>query len=187
MAKLVSGLITPAMLAIFGIYIHRVTKRFEHLQWRAQKLIEKRLSVYDDLAPSFNDLLCYFTYVGSWKDLDPPSIVSLKRVMDKKIHLAAPLFSPEFFVACSKFQGLCFQTYSGWGRDPLLRTNYERRRDACRGGWKVEWSDCFSSIQSDPKEISAAYLELMTVFASDIGVHQSFKVPQSGHIPSNIR
>jgi hypothetical protein len=36
---------------VLGIYIHRVTKRFEHLQWRSQKLVEKRLAVYDDLAP----------------------------------------------------------------------------------------------------------------------------------------
>jgi hypothetical protein len=30
-AKLVAGLLIPATLAVFGLYIHRVTKRFEHL------------------------------------------------------------------------------------------------------------------------------------------------------------
>lgn len=73
--KLLAGLVTPAVLAFIGIYIHRITKRFEHLQWRSQKLIETRLKIYEELAPQLNDLLCYFTYVGCWKDLDPPAVL----------------------------------------------------------------------------------------------------------------
>lgn len=186
-AKLVGGLITPAVLAGLGVYIHRVTKRFEHLQWRTQKLIEKRLAVYDDLAPCFNDLLCYFTYVGCWKELDPPSVVALKRTMDKKIHLAAPLFSPDFFGACTNFQNLCFETYGGWGKDALLRTHFERRKQARPSDWKVEWNGCFSSVPSDPKTIRTAYVEVMQFFSSDIGVHQLATVPHSGRVPKNIR
>lgn len=74
-AKLLASLLIPITLAVFGVYVHRITKRFEHLQWRSQKLIEKRLSIYDELAPLFNDLLCYFTYVGGWRDLNPPDVV----------------------------------------------------------------------------------------------------------------
>lgn len=186
-AKLIGGLITPAVLAGLGIYIHRVTKRFEHNQWRTQKLIEKRLTVYDDLAPHFNDLLCYFTYVGCWKELDPPSIVAFKRVMDKKIHLAAPLFSPEFFLACSKFQNLCFETYGGWGKDALLRTHSERRQTARHGDWNDDWNTCFSSSPSDAKDIRTAYVIVMQLFSADIGVNQSPAIPDTGRIPKNIR
>jgi hypothetical protein len=112
-AKLITGVLTPIVLAVFGIYIHRVSKRFEHLQWRSQKLIEKRLAVYDDFAPQLNDLLCYFTYVGVRKEMRPPAVLSLKREIDKKAHLAAPLFSESFYKACKKFQDLCFETYTG--------------------------------------------------------------------------
>jgi hypothetical protein len=186
-AKLVAGLLIPATLAVFGLYIHRVTKRFELLQWRSQKLIEKQLVVYDDLAPDFNDLLCYFTYVGCWKELDPPAVVELKRAMDRKIHLAAPLFSQSFFGACMHFQNLCFETYAGWGRDALLRTHYERRQQARQSDWQAEWNDCFSSSPSDPKAIRTAYVEVMHEFASNIGVHPSFVIPPSGRTPHNIR
>jgi hypothetical protein len=122
-AKLTAGALTPVALAALGVYIHRVTKSFENLQWRSQKLIEKRLSVYDDLAPHFNDLLCYFTYIGCWKELDPSVVLALKRTMDKKIHIAAPLFSAAFFDACENFQNLCFETYGGWGRDAYFERN----------------------------------------------------------------
>lgn len=71
-AKIASSLLIPITIVALGIYVHRITKQFEHRQWRSQKLIEKRLAIYDDLAPQFNDLLCYFTYVGCWRDFDPP-------------------------------------------------------------------------------------------------------------------
>ncbi len=186
-AKLFAGLLTPAALAIFGIYVHRVSKRFEHLQWRSQKLVEKRLAIYDDLAPILNDVLCYFTYVGCWKDLDPPDVVTLKRTLDKKIYLAAPLFSETFFSACMEFQNLCFETYTGWGRDALLRTKWQRRKDARSREWKAEWAECFSNSESDPKQIRNSYRKIMETFADDIGVYPSFVVPHSGGVPGNIR
>src|SRR5436190_72718 len=88
--KLLVSVVTPLVVAVVGIYLSRVAKRFEHLQWRNQRLIEKRIVIYDDLAPHFNDLLCYFTFVGCWKELLPSDVVALKRTVDKKIYLAAP-------------------------------------------------------------------------------------------------
>jgi hypothetical protein len=82
---LIAQLLTPVAVAGLGLYFTRIAKRFEHLQWRNQRLIEKRIAIYDDLAPHFNDLLCYFTFVGCWKDLTPPEVVKLKRAVDKKV------------------------------------------------------------------------------------------------------
>ena len=186
-AKLLAGLLTPAALAIFGLYIHRITRRFEDLQWRSQKLIEARLKIYEDLAPQFNDLLCYFIYVGCWKGLDPPDVVAMKRDMDKKIHIAAPLFSESFFSACMKFQELCFETYTGWGRAARLRTQFKRRQEARPSDWNPEWNEYFSDSPSDPKAIGPAYKKVMEAFAADIGVHPPFVVPHSAVVPANIK
>lgn len=184
--KLLSSLLVPVVLAIFGIYVHHVTKRFENLQWRSQKLVEKRLTIYDDLAPLLNDLLCYFTYVGPWKELKPPDVIRLKRVIDKKIHLASPLFSKVFFGACMDFQNLCFETYAGWGYDALLKTQWQRRKECTSAVWKEEWAECFSTKIANPKGIRDAYHKIMEQFAVDIGVHPGFVVPPSGRVPSNI-
>jgi hypothetical protein len=184
-AKLSSSLLTPTALAIAGIFIHRITKRFEDLQWRSQKLVEKRLAIYDDLAPQFNDLLCYFSYVGGWRDLNPPSVVALKRAIDKKIFVAAPLFSREFFSACQNFQSLCFTTYNEWGKDASLRSHFDRRKQH-HPGWKEEWDYCFSSEISDPKDVRAGYERVMEAFARDIGVNSAFSIPSSGRIPGGI-
>jgi hypothetical protein len=184
--KLAAGLLTPVAVAVFGIFIHHVTKRFEHAQWRSQKLVEKRLAVYDDLAPQLNDVLCYFTYVGGWRDLEPLSVVALKRLIDKKIHLAAPLFSREFYSYCSEFQELCFETYVSWGRDARLRTRFERRRDALATKWIVDWETCFSPNPTDPGDVREAYRRVMAAFAVDIGVNGAFVIPHSGETPENI-
>ena len=149
-ARLATSLVTPVIVAILGIYIHRITRRFENLQWKSQKLVEKRLAVYDDLAPSLNDLLCFFTYIGAWKEIDPPTAIALKRKIDKKIHLTAPLFSPRFFQACMTFQNLCFETYAGWPLDARLRTSLDRRKDA----WNDEWDFNIGKTSSAPTHLT---------------------------------
>ena len=186
-AKLAAALLIPAVIGAGGIYIHRITKQFEHTQWRSQKLIEKRLAVYDAMAPKLNDLLCYFTYVGSWRDSDPPDIVHLKREIDRQFYLAAPLFSNEFFEACKAFQECCFETYTGWGEDAKLRTSYVRRREARAGSWKTEWNTYFSDKPKDYEEVRAAYKRVMESFAHDIGVNSPPLVPLSGAVPANIK
>lgn len=170
-AKLVASLLVPAALAFLGVYVHRVTKKFEHLQWRSQKLTEKRLMVYDDMSPLFNDLLCYYTCVGGWRDIPPPKIVAMKRIVDKKIHLAAPLFSKEFFDACIEFQELCFETYNGWGQDSRLRTRFKRRKKAWQTQWEPEWDKCFSKKVAEQSSVRKSYQRLMEAFSKDIGVH----------------
>ena len=186
-AKLSASVMTPVVLAAFGIYVHRITKRFEHVQWRSQKLIEKRLSIYDDLSPLFNDVLCYFTYIGCWRDLNPPDVVNLKRSIDKKIHLAAPLFGQKFFDACMAFQALCFETYTGWGRDALLRTAFIRRSECRPDDWNSEWEACFAKSAADPNSVRDAYRKVMEAFSEDIGVHALSVIPPSGRPPLNVR
>jgi len=186
-AKLLVSILTPAAIAILGIYIHRVTKRFEDSQWRSQKLIEKRIGIYDDLAPEFNDLLCYFTFVGCWKELKPSDIVSLKRKIDKRVYLAAPLFPSSFFRACNDFQSLCFSTYGGWGTDARLRAKHERRKEICEE-WLPSWDAYFSDAEdvADPEQIRIAYRRIMQEFAHAIGVEDATH-PPTGTIPGNIR
>jgi len=183
--KLISSSLTPLIVAGVGIYIHRLTKRFEHLQWRNQKLVEKRLSIYDDLASLLNENMCYFTYVGSWKERTPPEVIASKRIIDKKIHLAAPLFSPCFFSTCMKFQNLCFETYTGWGEDAKLRTQFKRRKDAFEEKWDQSWDLAFSDEFDDPSIIRQAYLEIMRCFSEEIGIYDGKPAP-TGMVPYNI-
>ena len=184
-AKLFVSLLTPIAVAVIGFFISRRIKQLDHSQWRSQKLIEKRLSVYDDLVPDLNQLFCYFTYVGSWRDMNPPDVVVLKRKIDKKIYLAAPLFSKDFYEKSTTFIRNCFQTYNDWGRDATLKTKFQRRKES-RPDWKVEWDNCFASTETDQEAIKKAYRQAVEAIARDIGVHDEFVVPPTGRSPTDI-
>jgi len=167
--QLAVSALTPVIIMALGVYIHRVTKHFEHKQWQSQKLIEKRIQIYDELAPLFNNLLCYYTYVGYWKEPAPEDIVKLKRTIDKKVHLAQPLFSSDFFTICNKMQDLCYETHNGWGEDATLKTAFDRRRDAAGANWREACEHCFSKTISNIADIKDTYRQLMEVFAKNIG------------------
>ena len=94
-------------------------------------------------------------------------MVALKREIDKKIYLASPLFSVDFYRRCINFQNLCFETYTGWGADARLRTDFQRRRESCLGTWEEEWEDCFSTVTTEPNQIFGAYHKVMEIFAKD--------------------
>ena len=186
--KLLASILTPAAIAMLGIYVHRVSKRFEDRQWKSQKLIEKRLTIYDDIAPDLNDVLCYFTYIGCWKELTPPDVVKRKRSIDRKLYLAQPLFSQSFFIAANEFMRLCYSTYGGWGKDATLRTHFERRRNATQN-WMPEYDDCFATASdvSDPELIKAAYKNVMAQFTASFEMFSQSDELHLGHIPANIR
>ena len=117
--------------------------------------------------------------------MDPPDVVALKRVVDKKIYLASPLFGEEFFASCMAFQNLCFETYTGWGRDALLKTTFHRRQEGRPNDWNTEWETCFSEKFVEPATVRAAYHRVMETFATNVGVNAVFIVPSSGEPPIN--
>lgn len=103
----------PLIAAIFGLWILRITKRLEHAQWRNQKLIEKRIELWDKIGPFVNDIYCYCMRVGSWKGFTPPEIISKKREADKLVHLSRPYFTSKFSRQYQTLIAACFETYQG--------------------------------------------------------------------------
>jgi hypothetical protein len=104
----------------------------------------------------------------------------LKRIVDKKIHLAAPLFSSKFFSACMSFQEICYHTHTGWGHDATLKADPGTRKEVFQGEWNPEWGECFAKSVADPVLVLNAYTHVMEAFARDIGVNPLFLTQKSG-------
>ena len=185
---LVSGL-TPVVVIIVGFWVDRRLKNIEHLQWANQRITEKRIAVFDESAPLLNDLLVFFTYVGSWHELTPPDIIKHKRDLDRTFHIYAPLFSEKVRADYDHFIALCFHDYSGWGQDAKLRTLSERRKQAAGGSWDSDWDNYFSAATDvpDPNEIRGSYKRLMIGFAAELGIGMKPKDVPAGMVPSNIK
>lgn len=169
---LATNLLGPIITAIFGFWIVRITKKIEHSQWRNQKLIEKRIEVWDDVAPQINDLYCYCMRIGGWKNVSPTKIIALKREVDKKIHTYRPYFSNVFFARFMELMDTCFATYQGHGVDAKLKTPIFEHKNA-HDSWQSEWDDCFYVSSSTEKEISTKYLAFQQQLSVELNVEQN--------------
>jgi hypothetical protein len=160
-----------AAVGLFAITLGwRFAKAHEHRQWRNQKLTEKRLQIFDEAAVKLNDLLCFWKEVGNWKELNPPSLVMLKRRLDKTIHVNEALFSDRLRAAYFNFIQACFKTFNGPGRDAKLRMAPKCDLPT----WQKEWESCFCTEPSDQTPvqiIEQKYNHLMKMFAKEIGVN----------------
>lgn len=190
-AKLVVAVLTPLLVAVVGFAINRSVRRLEDAQWANRRLIERRLELYDEIAPRLNDLYCFFRLVGRFREIEPPRALALKHELDKLFHVNRYLFDPGFLVQYQQFIDCCFRTFTGTGelakiRSPIVLQREERRQAT----WDPVWESLFDpEIQppvaaGDPRAsltaayhaqhellspLHSAYNSLMASFADAVG------------------
>jgi hypothetical protein len=173
-AKLAVSVVTPLLLVGIGFVINRGVRRIENVEWGNRKLIERRISLYDAMAPKLNDLYCFFRCVGSFREIDPPTALKRKRELDSYFHVNRFLFSPDFATQYHGFMDACFETYTGGGEDAKLKSDVEEQAFE-RGAehWDPSWTNYFVSDGRDltnAGEIRSRYESLMASFSRDLGV-----------------
>lgn len=172
-------LAVPIVVAVMAGRFNNQLKKWEANQWRNQELIKARLEYYKELVPKLNDMMCYFTFVGTWKAFTPPGIIELKRKLDREFYCAAPLFSEHVAEAYRAFMGTCFETFGAWGQDARLRTGLGRRRQAAGASWDPAWDGMFAYaadqaiLEADLVAIRDTYNALLAHFARDIELQAS--------------
>lgn len=131
----------PVVVAILAYVLTRT-------QSRSEELLRGRLDYYKSLAPDLNRLLCYITFIGSWRDRSPVDIVNLKRRLDEHFYCAAPLFSEHVLTSYEQLMSLTFETFGPWGVDARIKSNAYRRRQCWQGtaenAWRSEWNHYFT-------------------------------------------
>ncbi|MBW0016497.1 MAG: hypothetical protein JO236_02970 [Mycobacterium sp.] len=178
----------PIVVAIVGYKLNHRLKLYEASQWRNQELIKARLQYFGQLAPMLNDLMCYLTFIGRWKELTPPEVIVIKRDTDRLFYSVAPLFSQTTVTAYQDFVGVCFNTHNRWGVDARICSGFLRRREASRQPWRSEWEELFTHQEGDSiKESSmtavrAAYDKLLAALVADIELLQ----PRDRYADSNV-
>ena len=175
-AKLVVGVLTPLSVALLGWLFSRQLKRLDLTNWTNQKLIEKRLAIYDEIAPRLNKLLCFFIWVGYWKTVSPADAIQAKRDLDRTLNIYRHVFEPEVYEAYQDYIGTLFETYTSAGGDARLRAliwggDGDRRRD-CGYAWDEAWVTSFSEPGRvvGKAEVRAKYKALMAALTRSLGV-----------------
>ncbi len=176
-ATLAVTALTPITVAGLGFFVARAGLRLERVQWANQTVITRRLEIFGQVAPKLNQLLCFATFVGSWKEIEPRVAIRLKREIDEIMYANRVLFSDELFEAYRAFMVTMFAMWATTDADAHLRAPI-----ACKWGDRrnMPWWDedemarLFSPDHpGDMDKIQAAYEKLADGFRGDLYVtHQ---------------
>ena len=175
--RLVVSILIPLSVVTFGWIINQRLKRFEHKQWANQKLIEKRLELYDQLAPQLNKLLCFYVLVGGWKSITPSDVRETKRSLDQCVHIYRYLLGEPFFETYQAFINQLFAQWQGSGVSALLKTPIQTDRGDRKTDsdyeWKPEWESWFAEDQAlSYMEIEVGYAKVMNALKDTILIYQ---------------
>jgi hypothetical protein len=164
--------LTPLTVAGLGVYVARAGRRIEQVQWANQTVVTRRLDVFGQLAPGLNQLLCFATFVGGWKEIQPRQAIATKRQLDETMYANRVLFSDELFAAYREFMTTLFAMYAARGGDAHLRAPIESKwGDRRKLPW---WDESMAALFATPaiglNGIQAAYDQLSDRFRADLYV-----------------
>ncbi|OKI42774.1 hypothetical protein [Micromonospora sp. CB01531] len=178
-AKLVIGGMVPVAVAVLAAVFSRALRRAENRQWFSQKLVEKRIELLTAALPDLNDLFCYFTWVGNWKELSPPEILLRKRRLDRLFHANSPFFSTSAVAAYDAFISALFKTFVVPGSSAQLRTGltsqHGSRVKAFTEYWEPTWDAMFTqeAERTSPDVIKKRHQALTATLGSEIGTQSA--------------
>jgi hypothetical protein len=167
---------TPVTVAILGVIFARASRKIEQVQWANQTVVTRRLDVFDKLAPGLNQLLCFATFVGTWKDTDPRKAIAIKRDLDQIMYANKVLFSDELFAAYHRFMTVLFDMFGTTGADAKVRAPIESKWGSRRDldWWDDTMTGRFTAEAVSLDDIQAAYDALGEQFRANLYVtHQA--------------
>ena len=172
-ATLAVAALTPLTVAGLGYFVARASRRLEQVRWANQTVVTRRLEIFNEVAPALNQLLCFATFVGRWKEIKPQDAISVKRTLDETMYSNRVLFSDSLFTAYQEFIASLFAMYATADGDAHLRTPIASKwGDRHNMYW---WQDSMTSLfsadkQADLDQIQAAYDLLAQRFRADLYV-----------------
>jgi len=170
---LIVSALTPVTVVVLGVMFARASRRIEQVQWGNQTVVTHRLDIFAKLAPGLNQLLCFATFVGGWKEIEPMQAIGIKRKLDEIMYANKVLFSDQLFTAYDRFMKTLFAMYATTDADALLRAPIESRLGSRRN--RRWWNDSMTGLFSTDNaasmaDIQAAYDELGQQFRADLNV-----------------
>jgi hypothetical protein len=109
-----------------------------------QLLLRKRMEVYDTVARQLYQLLCFFSYNGTWTTISPPQVLLIRAEMEREMDTYGQLFTEDLKELYHSFVKMCFVSSSGWEHDLKIKSNYVLRKDHFPG-WEDEWVRYFDN------------------------------------------
>jgi hypothetical protein len=165
--------LTPLAVVGLGFCLARLSRRVEAVQWANQTVVSRRVELFTQVAPKLNQLLCFATFVGRWKEISPQQATTLKRDLDEIMFANRMLFSDELFDAYQLFMKSLFDMYASTDADAPLRVQINTELGDRRNlvWWEDPMTSHFSATNSATiGEVQATYETLGQRFRADLYV-----------------
>lgn len=121
--KLASTILLPVILVWLGFLV-------QDSLGSKDRLVDKRLEVYDQVGPTLNDIYVFIERVGHYKDLKQEDVVQRKRQADKTIYSTQAIWSPQLITAYKSYTDEAFETWIAEGVDAQPRQSSANHRRA---------------------------------------------------------
>ncbi|TJW89452.1 MAG: hypothetical protein E5V92_03500 [Mesorhizobium sp.] len=164
--KLCASLLTPIVIALIGYFVQQQLAVQSRAWQSQQRILERRLQIYDAISGDLNRIYCFVDDVGTWKEDNPETIISYKRAIDRKMFSQQAIWSRDVFKAYNDYMNAAFKTYQGVGTDAQIRTTDAQKKSLL--GWKPEWSARLT--EETGREHNEVYLKLMELMSRDMSL-----------------
>lgn len=162
--------ITPVVILVLGIWAKNIATKHENRTSLHNRVIEKRVDVYELVGKDLNDIFCFVVRVGNWKQLTPEEIVKKKRAVDQLMYINRPYWSDKSFTSYTSFMTSAFEVYSGSGQDAKIKADFEKYKTIEIN--QDDWAPYFSDKTSDTKALWRKFRVLMKSLSHEFGFHQ---------------
>jgi len=160
--------LAPFVIVFLVIRYNRIIIALKKKHQTNQKIVEKRIEIFDRVAPKLNNILSFFCYSGNWKELSPMDMMKLKRELDQDINTYAPVFSDDLRKKYMGFILLCYVSHSGWEHKEKIKSLYDLRQEH-NPEWKDEWIPFFDTNNVvEAIKIREAHKELKDYFQKEL-------------------
>jgi len=162
--------LAPIIIVFLVIRYNRIIKVLNRKHQTNQKIIEKRIEIYDRIGPKLNDILSFYCYSGNWKDLTPMDMMRLKKELDANINTYAPVFSDDLSTKYTGFIHLCYVSHSGWEHKEKIKSLYEIRKEHMLE-WNDDWIPFFDTNNVvEAIKLREAHNELKDYFQKELAL-----------------
>jgi len=162
--------LTPIVLLLLGVWARKIAINHEKRNSLHNRIIEKRVNIYDAVGKNLNDIFSFVVLVGDWKKLTPEEILSKKREVDQIMYINRPYWSKAVFNIYISFMNTAFEVYTGSSQDAQIRANSEKFKKL--PGWNDTWKKYFSTQEVKNKDLWDAFDKLTKALSKEFGFYQ---------------
>jgi hypothetical protein len=182
--KIVVAMLTPLMVAFVGFLIQSEIADQARQVRASERLVDRRLVVYDEIRTGLNRIYCFIDDVGTWKEETPDTISMYRRKIHAVMHTNRAIWPEDTFNEYLLYMDqVAFKTFQGVGQDAEIRT-FKYQKEFGIPGWRAEWNERLTDEKDSSH--SEVYIKLLKLMSRDLQLSIPVKAAAGGYIEGNV-